>query len=207
MDFVFIILLALGALIITRILFIFLYSIEVKAENKEKVGNKEKTENKILKMVNPIMHSLGCLGLFLGFWGISILMFGVPRQTDESLKNLAWYVVFTFFGVAAIIWCYFRWDFKWKAIPRFEDDKTVMALKKIIVFCVVMGFAFYHGYEQMDAIFKGKNADDILKVYNVTIISGMIALDRVLNQVSSVCNGMKDKEEEQKEGQTDKKKD
>lgn len=197
MDFVIIILLALGALIVARILFVFLYKLgEVKAENKEKTTNKFIA---VMNLLNPIMYSLGCLGVFLALWGIAVIMFGVPRKTDDSLKNLIWYVIFTFFGVVSIIWCYFRWDFKWKAKIRFEDDKTVMALKKIIVFGVVMGFAFYHGYKQMDAIFNDAKIDSTLTIYNVTLISGIIALDRVLNQVSSVYKDWKDKLKEQNE--------
>lgn len=196
MDFVIIIALALGALIFARILFIFLYKLgENKAENKEKTEDKFTT---IINQLNPIMYSLGCLGVFFVLWGIAVVFFGVPRQTDASLENLVWYVVFTFLGVVSIIWCYFRWDFDWKARPRFEVDKTVMALKKIIVFGVVMGFAFYYGYKQMDAKFNNVDVDNTLTIYNVTLISGIIALDRVLNQVSFVYKKWKDKQEERK---------
>lgn len=197
MDFVLIFSLAFCAIIVSRILVIFLYNL-----GKVKVENKEKTENRIIKIMNmlePIMYSLVCLCMFFAFWAIAVVMLEIPGQTNESLKNLVWYVVFTFFGVAAIIWCYFHWDFKWKAIPKFEDDKIVIALKKIIVFSVVMGFAFYHGYKQMEAIFNDVKIDSTLTIYNVTLISGIIALDRVLNQVLSIYKEWKDKEKEQNE--------
>lgn len=150
---------------------------------------------------SPTFFSLIAFLVFLIFGGIAILAYLLKKQVDDKLFL---YVALTFFGVAAIIWCYFRWDFKWKAKLRFEGDKIVMPLKKSIVFGIVMVIAFCYGYSQLKALLvEGTKVDYELAVYNATMISGMIALDRVLNQVLSVCNGIKDKVGEQK----DKKKD
>lgn len=221
MDFVFMFVMSLLALILTRVLFILIWNWDNK-KGKKKKGKPRKVKKirepqngKVAKVfkkledlfytLSPVFFSLIAFLTFLLLWGIAILVYLVKMKVSNELF---FYVVFTFFGVAAIIWCYFRWDFKWRAKLRFEGDKLVMPLKKSIVFFVVMVIAFCYGYSQLNALLKANaKVDHELAVYNATMISGMIALDRVLNQVLSVCNGLKDKAGKQKEEQKDKKKD
>lgn len=119
---------------------------------------------------------------------------GVMGKTD--ITNLEWYLVYTFIGIAAMLWCYFSWSFEWKAKPQFAKNDFQMIIKKIIVFSAVMLFAFYQGYTQLDMNFGG-NLDEekemLVKVTNITIIPGIIALDRVLNQINNYIKKKKEK--------------
>ena len=179
MNFAIILLVSLVAFLCTRILFTLVYTLLLNAQKES-----DKTFERVL---------LSCvmLGTFIVIWSVTIYNCMIKKQVTD---NLVWYVIFTFFGISAIIWCYFRWDLKWKAKPKLEEDKIVLALKKTLVFTLVMIFAFYHGYKQMDAIFKDVKADSTLTVYNVTLISGIIALDRVLNQATSAYKAWKEKQ-------------
>lgn len=214
MNFVFMFVVSWVALIITRVLFVLLWrwydkkrktkkgkECKVKKVRKTKKGKECKIIKKLVGLANvfsPIAFSLIAFLAFLVFWGIAILIYLKIKQVND---NLFFYVIFTFYGLAAIIWCYCRWDFKKGARLRFENDKIVMSLKKTLVFSAVMVFAFCYGYSQLNALLnKGAEVNNELAVYNATMISGMIALDRVLNQVSSVYNGRKDVTKEQKEG-------
>lgn len=166
MNFVVIILASLVALAITRIPFILLFN----------------SQKELHKAFERVLLSFGMLGIFIVIWSVIVAKY---MSTKQVINNLVWYCIFTFFGIAAIIWCYFRWDLKWKAKPELETEKIILALKKTFVFTLVMIFAFYHGYRQMDAAFKQIKVDSNLTVYNVTLISGIIALDRVLNQATT----------------------
>jgi len=175
MNFAIILLPSLIALVITRIPFTLIY-------------NSQKEEQKPFER---ILLSFGILGSYIVIWAVIVQLYMNVKQVDD---NLLWYCIFTYFGVVSIIWCYLRWDLKWKAIPKFEENKMLVALKKTVVFVIVMLFAFYHGYKQMDAAFRNLKVDDVLVVYNVTMISGIIALDRVLNQIAIVYNEWKEKQ-------------
>lgn len=114
---------------------------------------------------------------------------GVTKNNE--LSNAEWYFVYTFVGISAMIWCYFSWELKVKARPQFAKEKTQMIVKKILVFAVVMAFAFYHGYTQLNEKFGGGLDEDkkvLITLTNVTIIPGIIAFDRVLNQMSAYLN-------------------
>ena len=166
MNFLIILLAFFVALVIARIPFVWVYN----------------SEGKVHKGFEQILLSFGILGLFIVIWSAIVSKYLTEKQVND---NLILYCVLAFLGIAAIIWCYFRWDLKWKAKPELEEE-NVLALKKTFVFVLIMLFAFYHGYKQMDAIFNGVEVDSTLTVYNVTMISGIIALDRVLNQVTFI---------------------
>lgn len=107
---------------------------------------------------------------------------------NNKLSNAEWYFIYTFIGISSIIWCYFSWDLKWKARPQFAKVEIPMIIKKIIVFFLVMVFAFYYGYTQLNENFGGSIDEEeklLATLTNITIISGIIAFDRVLNQVSN----------------------
>lgn len=106
---------------------------------------------------------------------------------NTNITNLEWYLIYTFIGTSAMIWCYFNWELKWGARPQFAKEEHQMIIKKIIVFFAVMVFAFYQGYTQLEANFGGNQGAEkelLVMVTNITIIPGIIALDRVLNQIS-----------------------
>lgn len=117
---------------------------------------------------------------------------GVTKNNE--LSNAEWYFVYTFIGMSSMIWCYFSWELKWKAKPQFAREKIQMIVKKIIVFFLVMTFAFYQGYTQLDENLGGDINEEkklLITLTNITIIPGVIAFDRVLNQIS---NYLKEKE-------------
>lgn len=111
---------------------------------------------------------------------------GVMGRTN--ITNIEWYLIYTFIGVMAIIWCYFSWDLTWKAKPQFAKEELQMSMKKITVFFAVMLFAFYQGYTQLESNFGGALEEEkelVITLTNITIIPGIIALDRVFNQISN----------------------
>lgn len=101
---------------------------------------------------------------------------------SRVLSNLEWYMTYTCIGIVCIIWCYFKWELTFKTLPKFEDDKIAMAIKKIIVFGIVMIISFYYGYAQTEKVINGKDVDALLIIANATILPGIIALDRIFNQ-------------------------
>lgn len=105
-----------------------------------------------------------------------------------KIINLEGYLIYTFIGIASTLWCYFSWNLDWTAKPQFMKNDSQMIKKKIIVFSVLMVFAFYQGYTQLDMIYGGKldaEKEMLVKITNITIVPGIIALDRVLNQIYS----------------------
>ena len=66
-----------------------------------------------------------------------------------------------------------------------------MKLKKIIVFTIVMFFVFYQGYCQLNNRLNGEEVDLLVVIANITIVPGIIAFDRVLNQITSLLNDNK----------------
>ncbi|MDD6216807.1 MAG: hypothetical protein PUB28_08715 [Roseburia sp.] len=172
MNIAVILLTSLIIFIVTRMFFIFLYWF---------LG-------KILKLKT---HKMGFdLVLSFAFYAMYIQAFLGAAQgvsISNELSNADWYFVYTFIGISAMIWCYFSWDLKWKARPQFAKEKTQVLVKKIIVFTLVMLFAFYSGYTQLNENLGGKiNEEDklLITLTNITIIPGIIAFDRVLNQIS-----------------------
>lgn len=97
-------------------------------------------------------------------------------------------MIYTFIGVSAILWCYFNWELEWKAKPKFGEEDIQIIVKKIFVFSAIMIFTFYQGYKQLNKQFSGEEIDLSITVTNITIIPGIIALDRVLNQIKSFKN-------------------
>ena len=119
---------------------------------------------------------------------------GIVGVTE--ITNLEWYMVYTFIGIAAILWCYFSWSFEWKAKPQFAKNDSQMIVKKIIVFSALTLFVFCQGYNQLNMNF-GENLDKekemLFKVVNITMVPGIIALDRVLNQINNYIKKKKEK--------------
>lgn len=103
----------------------------------------------------------------------------------HSLSNLEWYFVYTCMGIASMFWCYFSWDLRLKAMPKFGANDKQTIVKKIVVFLFVMIFSFCYGYENANKIFMGEDVDALIALTNVTIIPGIIALDRVFNQIAN----------------------
>ena len=162
-----------------RILFISLYSILKKIITKS-------TEN----MTFDLLLSLGFCLIYLE----AFVSTAQGISNNNELSNVEWYFVYTFIGVSLMIWSYFSWELSWKAKPQFAREKTQMAMKKIIVFIIVMAFSFYQGYTQLYENFGGGFDEEknlLVSLTNITIIPGIIALDRVLNQISILLSEKK----------------
>lgn len=116
----------------------------------------------------------------------------------EIVSILDWFLIYTCMGISAILWCYFSWELKWKTRPKFGQNDEEIIVKKIVVFTIVMAFSFYYGYQQLSKTFDAdydKEKVVLIMISNATIIPGIIALDRVLNQVKSYIQLKKKKKE------------
>lgn len=102
---------------------------------------------------------------------------------NNNFSNLEWYIIYTFIGISLMLWCYFSWDFKLKSIPRFGVDNVFITIKKSFVFICVMTFSFYYGYKTLNKAIVGEEIDIVTSITNATIVPGIIAFDRVLNQI------------------------
>lgn len=128
------------------------------------------------------------LGMSIAYYFIYIQAFlgaslGVAKNIELSYAE--WYFICTFIGISSMLWCYFSWDMKFKAKPIFGlNDKQVIA-KKITVFAVVMIISFVNGYGTMCKDYFGKELFPEIKILNATMIVGIIAFDRLLNQVAN----------------------
>lgn len=127
-----------------------------------------------------IIGSLLMLLFHLFIWLVLVLIY---MESTNDNRNLLWYIIISYSGIAATTWCHFHWDLRKHAKPKFERDKSIIAVKKVFVFTLVMFFSFYYGCQQMNALLMNEKVDAALTIYNVTIISGIISLDRVLNQI------------------------
>jgi hypothetical protein len=164
-----------------RLFLIFLYWILKKIF-------KASADSEKFDLVMSIAFCLIYIQTFLG------VVSGVIKNNE--LSNAEWYFVYTFIGISLMLWCYFSWDLKLKAKPQFATHEIQMIVKKIIVFFVVMIFSFYQGYTQLTVKFGGNLEEEkelLVTLTNITIVPGIIALDRVLSQIS---NYLKKKREE-----------
>ena len=147
---------------------------------------------KIFNVSNNVGTQMTLSGLFLIIYLQTWLgaVQGTFKNT-EVINNIEAYLIYTFVGIAMIVWCYIEWDFEWKAIPKFGKNNKHMKLKKIIVFTIVMFFVFYQGYCQLNNRLNGEEVDLLVVIANITIVPGIIAFDRVLNQITSLLNDNK----------------
>lgn len=129
--------------------------------------------------------------LSIAFWFAYIYLYIWRVLKQNNLSDIEWYIVCTFIGVSLITWCYFDWDYKLKAVPHFGTNSIQMIKKKIIVFIFVMAFSFFYGYATLNNVAGVKEIDIVATITNVTIISGIIAFDRVLNQIMNLKNRVK----------------
>lgn len=167
MNFLIILVTALIILIIMRIGFTVLYWVLCRVC---KVSNNTK-----------FYLSISIFFLFGYIQGLVGATEGVLK--NNNLSNLDWYCVYTFIGISMILWCYFDWEPKLGSMPKFSTNNKQIAVKKIFVFLGIMLFSLYYGYEALNKVVDGKEIDVIATITNATIVPGVIALDRVLNQL------------------------
>lgn len=98
------------------------------------------------------------------------------------------YISFYLIGISSVIWCYFSWDsekiFTKPHIATVSECKR----KKIIVYISICAYVFVQGYYQscksMGLELKILNdLEPIFSIINYSVIAGIIALDRVFNQI------------------------
>lgn len=165
-NYVLIGIMSFAALIIVRLIFV---GIEWFCTKKS--INKDEKFNASL--------SLGFILLFLvGFCCATLVV--LQKKTFNDLEA---YVLVICIGIYTILWCYFEWSGGIKQIPRISVDKRMIALKKIFVFSIVMVFSIFMGYLQMKKLIYENDVDIYILLANATLISSMLAFDRVMNQV------------------------
>lgn len=172
MNIAIILLASLIVFIASRMFFVFVYWFLAKIF-------KLRTYNMEFDLLLSIAFYAAYVQTFLG------AVQGVANNNELSIAE--WYFVYTFIGISAMIWCYSSWELKWKAKPQFAKEKMQVVVKKVIVFTLVMLFAFYNGYTQLNDNFGGGINEEkslLITLTNITIIPGIIAFDRVLNQIS-----------------------
>lgn len=138
------------------------------------------------------------LGISIFFYIMYIQAFlgsvlGVSRNSE--LSNMEWYFVYTFIGIISMLWCYFSWDLRLKAKPKLGLNDKQVIVKKIVVFALVMVISIINGYDAMCKEFSGENDFWGIRVLNSTMIVGIIAFDRVLNQVVNYLKIYKQEQE------------
>jgi len=180
MNFTIIIGTSVIMLLVVRIMVVLLYGCLKKVF---KLPDSSMGFNLILSIAFYIMYLQGFLGAVEGVMG------------KNNITNLEWYLIYTFMGISAMLWCYFSWDIGWKVKPQFAKEGFYVPIKKVIVFSTVMVFVFYHGYTQLNTNFGGSFDEEkqmLTMVVNITMISGIIAFDRVLNQIAIICKKWKE---------------
>lgn len=178
MHFIILIITSLIVFIVARLIFALIYE----------------SLCKLFKSSGKDNMSFGVNLLFsLAFLGIYIQAFsGALQAVEQYMKtSLELYLVLVSIGVISMLWCYFRWDFKFKSRPRFGVNDKMTIIKKIFVYAVVMCFTFYYGYTNINKLVYGQEIDMTIMITNATIIPIIIALDRILNQI---MNFIKQKE-------------
>lgn len=175
MLFVKVLFVSLIVFVICRLLILYVPALLIK-----KLVNGTESPNK-----NSILLSFCLLLLFLsGFikavQAVNIVFWGY----EQTL--LDWYMIYILIGIACIVWCYFKWDLKLISLPKFNDNSKEVAAKKTIIFFLVFLFSLFYGYHQIQMILNHVEIDLGFTVINITVISVIIALDRVFSQLVSI---------------------
>lgn len=169
MNFFIILIVSIIVFIPTRLIFIFANWIYAKVFKKE----------------NNMTFDIVISTVFLAAYMESLYgaMLGVAKNNEIS--DIEGYLIAVFFGIASILWCYFSWDLRLKAKPKFGVNDKQIAIKKVIIFVIIMVFSFANGYNTVYKEVYGQEILEGVNIINATIIIGIIAFDRVLNQVAN----------------------
>lgn len=167
MSFIVVLVSSVIAFILVR-LFLYLVTVLLMKVLKAEVSNK-------LYIPLSVFYLLFYLQCFIG------AVYGVSTTSVLEL-----YLIYTFIGVACVMWCYFKWDIKFLSVPKFNSNSKEVALKKLIVFSVVFVISLYYGYSQLLKTLNNIEVNLSIVLANITIVPGMIAFDRVMSQLVSL---------------------
>lgn len=160
---------------------------------------------KIKKRTGPKLSlALSLVLLFAFLMTLLISISIVYFETDLSSLDL--YLAFSLTGLCSILWCYFDsniftsllYDLENPQKGFFSTIKPVfaspenLASKKTIIFSLVLIFSFILGYQQFSSYVTKKNVDVLYSLSNITVVSSMIALDRVMSQLHTLNKLKKD---------------
>lgn len=120
MGFIIILIVSLVCFLFIRMLCIFTYMILKKLFRLEESSRFDLS-------ISVVFWVVYLLFLTASASSVEIEM---QMQMERSISNLEWYFTYTFLGISSITWCYFIWEFKWNAIPRFEEDAYQIIIKK-----------------------------------------------------------------------------
>ncbi len=93
------------------------------------------------------------------------------------------YIAFCIIGLISVVWVYFSWSaIRLFARPRWATAEELRA-KKITIYVSLLVFAFFIGFEQVNSVANGTKVDSLFSFTNYSIITIIIAMDRILNQI------------------------
>lgn len=118
--------------------------------------------------------------LFLAIWVIS---WGI-LATRYPIDNLVFYISFCLIGVFCVIWCYFSWDIEHIFVMPRKAKEEERKIKKIVIYTLIFIFVMCQGYFQtLHALDPSVEVNVLFQVTNYSIVVGIIALDRIMNQI------------------------
>lgn len=131
------------------------------------------------QMSFSISLSIGVQVVFISIWILAI-----SRGNVLGLTNLQAYAALCITSFFSVFWCYFSWDIEHIFVLPRKAKPTERRIKKIILYTLIYIFTVFQGYYQtMHAINKESEISALLSVANYSIVVGIIALDRIMNQI------------------------
>lgn len=126
--------------------------------------------------------SIAAQVLFLSIWMIT----WTSLASKYSIDNLIFYISFCLIGVFCVIWCYFSWDIEHIFVMPRKAKAKHKKIKKIVLYTLIFIFVMCQGYFQtLHALDPTVEVNVLFQVTNYSIVVGIIALDRIMNQIFS----------------------
>lgn len=104
------------------------------------------------------------------------------------LSDIECYISLWLIGFFCVIWCYFSWDIDRIFVKPRKAKAEERRKKKILIYLLILIFVIMQGYYQTLHAIGIKTSEEIYTLFSVTnysIVVGVIALDRLLNQIFS----------------------
>ena len=129
--------------------------------------------------------------LFLAFNQLYIV--GMDNAIVLNISTLESYMYFVIAGIVTVLYCTMTWSLKILSLPRINSNEIAVAYKKAGLFSLVLIFTLMYGLEQVKSIIGGSDLDETNLIINITIVSSIIAFDRVMSQIATIARKSKEK--------------
>lgn len=104
----------------------------------------------------------------------------IPSLIDAYMDI---YLLMVIYGIFSVFWAYLSWDMDhWFRPITFAQNKDVI-IKKGILYAIVFVGAFVLGIHQTRSYVGAGSVDPLYNIANISILTVIIALDRVMNQI------------------------